>query len=147
MKKISELLLEEAGYQDTDGMPDYTCSECFYQGTGFKTITYNTMDGTDFDMECPECGSVEIVESPSAAFDRMRDRYDAAEKRISELEHQIGTCNRCLFLHPKESEQDKTKAPHICRLRGTMLHHRGEHPVIPKPSWCPLMRTMSMEGV
>lgn len=144
MKEVA-LELELVKFDTIEGMPDYTCSECFYQGEKFKTIKYRTPVGTEYDMECPECGSVEIEESPSAAFDRMRGRWEAAVEKIRELREQVGTCNMCLYLIPKEREQTGKKEPHVCRMMGRMLHHRGVHPAIPKPDWCPFMRTMSME--
>lgn len=54
-----------------DGSPEWTCSECGNR-EGFRTVQY---DAGDFDMECIECGSRAVEESPSEALGRaIRDR-------------------------------------------------------------------------
>lgn len=56
-----------------EGGPEWACSECG-STAGFSDVKYETMDGTDYDVECDECGSVEVEESPSAALQRMAER-------------------------------------------------------------------------
>lgn len=51
--------------------PHWACSGCGHSGEGFSTVKDHEGDA---DVQCPNCGSVEVEESPEAALQRMADR-------------------------------------------------------------------------
>lgn len=69
-----------------EGGPDWTCSDCGHSGSDFRTITYSSTDGTDYDLECPSCGSLEVEESIDQAIHRMAEKLEDARVRLSRLE-------------------------------------------------------------
>lgn len=46
--------------------PEYTmtwkCNECSHKGANFIEIVYDTAYGYEYDLECPECGALDISE-------------------------------------------------------------------------------------
>lgn len=54
--------------------PHYQCGSCGSTGP-FKTIRdeYNG----DYDIECPECGSVHIYDTPQEAFRALQEKHEA----------------------------------------------------------------------
>lgn len=41
----------------------YKCRDCGHRGTDFRDIVYHTMDGNEYDVECPKCESREADEA------------------------------------------------------------------------------------
>lgn len=65
--------------------PDYQCRSCGSLGP-FRTIKHNTPgEPIEYDMECVECDSTEIADSPREAFSALRLCLDGAEAESAEL--------------------------------------------------------------
>ena len=42
-------------------------------------------------------------------------------------------CNGCEYLDPQEEDQTDKKENHICGFYFLIIHHKGEHPLLPVP--------------
>jgi DNA-directed RNA polymerase subunit RPC12/RpoP len=64
----------------------YACMGCGrLSRKGWKPVTYETDYGTEYDIECPDCGSREIRESAQEALSEMADRLDTTEAELARL--------------------------------------------------------------
>lgn len=43
--------------------PWWKCRTCRHRGRDFRTIVYDTLDGIEYDVECPKCESTEVDEA------------------------------------------------------------------------------------
>lgn len=63
--------------------PSWTCAACgCVDHERFRTVKYDTMDGIEYDMECPECGANEIEETVRDALCRAIDELDRLKAKI-----------------------------------------------------------------
>lgn len=53
----------------------YKCLDCRHRGHDFRTIC--SMDGMEFDVECPECGSTHADETTLRRFKKKTMQLDA----------------------------------------------------------------------
>lgn len=73
----------------TVGQPDWVCLECGNSALdGFRTVTHHhAQDPDDHDLECKECGNLDIAESPKeaiATLTTLLDTVRAAHERLVE---------------------------------------------------------------
>lgn len=70
------------------GVPEWACAECG-SCDGFTPVIHDSIDGREYDMQCAECGSYEVEESPREALHRMARFAAKAEARGIERAAQI----------------------------------------------------------
>lgn len=70
--------------------PNFSCSDCGNTDKDrFRTIRTESQDGTEYDLECTVCGSLETEESPEMALHRMAVKLENCRNIIKQIEEII----------------------------------------------------------
>lgn len=90
-KEIEDLKDTVAELEDLLSRPTWVCHTCGKVGiTGFTTITHETMDGVDYDIECSNCQSTDIGENSASEItnklDTLTADFEEQEMAFKELE-------------------------------------------------------------
>jgi len=90
MKTLTDNIVENM-VEEQEG-PEWTCSECGNQEGFTDIVNKNTID--DYDIQCNECESLDICDSPIEALHKVIEERDAL-KLITPIEPDICTSLHC----------------------------------------------------
>jgi hypothetical protein len=66
--------------------PHFACSDCGNTDWDrFRTVKTENLDGTEYDLECGACGSLETEESPAMALHRMAVKLEMCRVALENL--------------------------------------------------------------
>lgn len=80
-EKKGEVQRERTEEADPSCEPDWTCTQCGTIGK-VKQVTTESLDGTEYDLECLVCECQEIAESPIEALSDMGRRMEDLELKL-----------------------------------------------------------------
>lgn len=93
----SENATLKAQVKRQDG-PEWTCKECgCMDHEKFRDVKHESMDGVEYDVECPNCGSYDVEESPSAALSEVINNLDEYRAKSEVLEDQVKRLREALL--------------------------------------------------
>lgn len=85
VERLKEELKEWESSAVEDSKPQWTCVECGNMDK-FKDIVHETMDGSEYDIECCDCQSRYVAESPSEAVHQIALKLEGVTLKSEDLE-------------------------------------------------------------